>query len=144
MPVALPRQVLLAAVLHLPGEIVPRQRRRFRVEHGIGFDGELVPGDVRGFEADRRGQVCHGVRHGLSGQSVHQVNIDIGKSCADGCFNCRYCFIAIVNPAYGRETGVLEALYADGKPVNAQIPISGKTFAVGGARVRFQGYFSSA
>ena len=84
------------------------------MEYGIGFDGELVPGDVRRIEADRSSEIRQGLLRGLAGQPIHKVDIDIGKTRPGGRRNRRPRLAGVVNPAYGREFMTIEALRADG------------------------------
>ena len=105
-----------------------------RGEEGVRLDRQLVDGQMRRLEGERRGEVGFAVGKRLPRQRVHQVDVEglEGALClGDGRARLR----GVVNSAERGQARVVEALHADRKPRHAGGAKGAKAVALEAARV---------
>ena len=129
-------QQVLAALLHVPGEVVVGNALgRPRGIDGIRLEGELVMRDVR--RRQRNGARHVGFRHrqGLAGQGVHQVEIEILEPRLPRQRDRIDRLAAVVDAAQPCQAAVVETLDAEAQPVDAGLPVVPEASVLGGAGV---------
>ncbi len=122
----------LAAVL------VGKTRRRLAVKHGIGLEGQLVPRQMLGLQIDRSLQILERTHHVLSGQRVHDVEVDIFESGHSRLGDCPGYFGDAMNAPEGAQAVRIETLRADRKTVDAGIGVGGQGLMFERSRVKLQ------
>ena len=96
------------------------------MENGVGFQRQLVPGNVCRPEPDRRGDIGPRHRDGLSGQCVHEVEIDVVETGSSRGVDAAPDVAAPVDAGDGLQAPVVETLRADRQPVDARGAIAGR------------------
>ncbi len=103
----------MAAFLNGIEHILSRQGGWTAIKLGVGFDGQLVPGNMHGCEINGLLQVSYCFRPGLCGQAVHQVQVDIVKTGGLGhCYSGTGIFCR-VDPAQSCQVAIIKALNAN-------------------------------
>jgi len=115
-----------------------RQYRAAAIELGIGFDGELIPGDMPGIQGDGLLEVGNCLRLSLPGQAVHQIQIEIIEAGLSRCFGGVNRFVLAMNPAKRLQMCRIKTLHANRQPIDAGRPISLEPALLQRARIGFQ------
>ena len=98
---------------YLPRHFLVGQQRRVCGKGGIGFDGQLIKGEMRWRPGKRLAQVGKRIRGVLPRQTVHQVNIEVVKTCVlDGATGSRG-IAPVMDAAQCTKTLVVETLDAE-------------------------------
>ncbi|RMR95671.1 hypothetical protein ALP75_202581 [Pseudomonas syringae pv. actinidiae] len=142
--VPLSGQQLLSGFLNIPKNVVFRQNRRLIPEDGVGFQGQLIPGQVRRREGDGLAQIVQRFVLRLVRQAVHQVQVEVVETGLTRHVGGANRFVAIVDAAQRLEFGCLKTLNADGQPIDSQTAIGAEFCLFKGAGVGFQGDFDVA
>ncbi|CRM80693.1 hypothetical protein [Pseudomonas sp. 22 E 5] len=137
-------QQRLAGFLNVPQRVVFRQRGRLVPEHGVGFQRQLIPRQVRGLQRDGLAQVAQGIVQRLIGQAVHQVQVEVIEPGLAGHTSGAHSLIAIMDAAQRLKLLLLEALDANGQAIDPQLAVRHELLLFEGAGVGFQGDFDIA
>ena len=108
----------LDGLLHVGAAVGLGQDRRCRGEGGIRLDGELVAGKMRRGEDEGVLDVGECLVDRLSGQTIHQVEIEIVEM-PGGDLDGAPRFVAVVDSSESLEVGSVEALNAQGQTIHA-------------------------
>ena len=134
-------QQLSPLAIDVPQVVVVGQVRRPAVELGVGFQGQLVPGQVGWLILQSSLDIVQGLLRGLSRQTMHQVDVEIVEAGPPCRVYRPMGGIGVVNAPEVSEMVGVEALDSDGETV---YPRFSKRFEAAGfkrARVGFQGDF---
>ena len=125
-------------VQHVAGQVGVRQAGgRSGREHRVGLDGQVVDGQVRRLEAQRRVQLARQVVQRLPRQRVHQVEVEGVEG--RGRLGQRLARLAgAVNATEPLQLRVVEALHAHRQPRDAGLPEALEALALEGAGVGLQ------
>ena len=134
----------MTGVLNIGQHLVIRQRRRVKCETGIRLDGQLIPGQMRGFQCQRGFQIAQRVGHTLAGQAVHQIEIEIVEAGFDGPFRRAPRFQLAVNATEPLQLRGIEALHANRQAIDAGLAKALELARFGGAGVGLHGDFDIA
>ncbi len=132
-------QLFMAAFLHGPEQFILWQRWRLVMKQGVGFQRQLIMGNVARLQGDGRGDVFPRLLQGLLRQAEHEIEIEIVEAGVVGRFGGANGLAAAVNAADPLQGVVVEALRADGKAVDAQGTEFAKLVRLEGARVGLHG-----
>ena len=101
----------------------------------------MVPGQVRWLPGQGRFQIGEGIFRILTGQAVHQVQVEIVEAGLAGRFDGPVRSPGIVNTSEGFQMQVVETLYAEGQPVDSGGPERFEATLFEGAGVGLEGDF---
>ena len=95
--------------------------------------------DMRGLQCECTLQIVFGHRQGLSGQRVHQIEVDVVETRVLRQLHRGFGLIAVVDAAQPLQTAVVETLDAERQPVHAGPAVILETSVLGRAGIGFQG-----
>ena len=99
-------------VQHVIGGVFLGNHGRKFGEIGIGFNSEVVDGDVRGCQQEGRGHILLQIVHRLTGQRVHDVQVKSGKSLCR-LFHRRQGLSTVMHATQCGQMLVIKALHAN-------------------------------
>ena len=134
-------QTLQPGFLNRPENVFLGQRGRARVKHGVGFQRQLIPGQVLRGERHRLIQIGHRLGVLLIRQAMHQVEVQVVEAGAARHVDGAERFTVIMDAAEGLQMFGIEALDADRQAVDAGQPVVAKLGLLEGAGVGFEGDF---
>ncbi len=134
-------QPLQPGLLNRPENVFLGQRGRARVEHGVGFQRQLIPGQVLGCERHGLIQIGHRLGVLLIRQAVHQVEVQVVEAGAARHLDRTEGFAVVMDAAKGLEMAGIEALDANRQAIDARQPVVAKLGLLEGAGVGFEGDF---
>ena len=111
------------------------------VKYRVGFDGQLIPGEVPRPNCNCALQIFFGSFQGLFGKTMHQVQINTSEPCIAGVLDSGMCLIAIVNSTQRLKKGVIETLDTNRQAINASFPERAKLVSICTSRVCLHGGF---
>ena len=138
-PIAVACQHLHTGLVNVIDQLVLRQLRRLAMEQGIGFQGELIVGEVAGGRGKGPFQFLHRGVQGLAREAEHQVQVDVIESGRAGLFNRRQALLDAVYAPERLQTLIVHALHPQRQAVDPGLGIGPEVAAVDGARVGLQG-----
>jgi len=133
-------QAGLDGILHVGTEVRLRQLRGEGGEAGVGLQGELVAGQVLGLQCQGGVQIRQGLLQALAGQAIHQVQVEAFEM-PGGQGGGAEGLVPVVDAAQGLEVSRVEALDAEGHPVDAGGAKARELFRLHRAGVGLQGDF---
>ncbi|MNE22705.1 hypothetical protein D3C80_1159270 [compost metagenome] len=139
--VAMAGQQGLTCLLDIPEDVILRQQGRLVPEYRVGFQGQLIPREMRRFQVDGLAQVVQGVVQSLIGQAVHQVQVEVVETGLTRHIGGAHRFVAGMNPTQRRQLGFLEALDSDRQAIDAQLPVGHELLLFECTGVGFQSDF---
>ena len=128
-----------ASLLHGPGMVVIRQRRRVGGEHGVRFQRELVVRDMGGLQRHRAFHVGQRALQGLLRQRVHQVEVDVVVTGILCRFHRRFRLAGRMDAPEAFQFVVIETLHAERDAVDPGGQVAVETAVLDRAGVGFQG-----
>ena len=91
-------QELLTLQLHFTHKFVGGQGRGSAIENGIGFDSELIPGQMSWLEFQCAVQVVQCRIDCLLGKTMHEIEIKIFETGVAGNADGTFRLCAVMNP----------------------------------------------
>src|SRR5690606_19405962 len=131
-------QKVAAGCLDLEHGVVVGQRWRAAMERGSRLERELIPRDMRRLEGERPARVARRTFYRVTGQAVHQIEVDMRESRAARGADGRAGPSAVVHASERRELRISKALHADRKTIDARFAEGGVAGRIGGAWVRLE------
>ena len=131
------REQAQARLHHVDQDVLIGQAWRPMMEQGVGFEGQLVPGDVLGAESDEPAQIVQRSRLRLPRQAVHQVQSYICESCLAGQCDSLDCICGTVRTAQALQFRILKRLRANGQPIEARLAQSLQSRQINSSRIDF-------
>lgn len=132
---------LLQSLLYVEKGVVVGQLGRMEIKPRIRFEGELIEGNVLGPAGHCLFAIAHGHFDRLTGQAEHEIDVDVAKAGPPGIFNGLESGARSVDPADGRQAGIVEALDTQGQSVDAGLEVSTEVVVLECARIGFQSDF---
>lgn len=127
-------------LLHVGSGVIVGQGWGRAMERRVGFEREVVAGEVFGTKRQRGVEISERFSEALLRQGIHQVKVyafEVVERDAD----CAARFHAVVNAAKGFEVRVVEALYADGQAVCTRLAEGAEACGFKGPGIGFKGDF---
>ena len=131
------REPSLGALLHLGGQVVGGQFRWMPVEHRVRLERQLVGRQVRGTPANALLDVGERPVERLPGQAVHEVEVDVVEVLLRDPDRAPR-LVRVVDAAQRLEVRIVEALDADGQPVDPRGTEVAELLRFERARIRLQ------
>src|SRR5690606_38901722 len=143
LPITVGSKQRLAGFLDVPENVVFRQYGRLVPEHSVGFDGQLIPGQVGRLLGNGNVQVVERILETLARQAMHQIEVEIVEASRAGHVGGAYRFVTVMDAPQCLELVGLETLHADGQAIDAQAAVVAEFGLLEGTGIGLQGDFDA-
>src|SRR5690606_21246727 len=113
--------------LHVSDTFVIRQAWRTTIKLGIGFNRELIPGEMRWSAINCLAQIRQRIVETLLRQTKHQIEIEVVEASVARDLRCAQRFVAVMHSPETFQLRRIKTLNAYGKAIDATSTIGTET-----------------